>query len=104
MHGFYLVLRALIFRRTFTKSSLLAYALLSAPSIGIEFMFERNSRPTYNGNELRNSGEDLEAKGLTEWMWDVLYWTWGCLVLAAVVGDRAWYLYVSVRPAGEQER
>lgn len=84
----------LLFRKTYTKQSLLLYVLLSAPSVIIELFFERNSRPKYNGSELRNSGEDLEAKGLTEWMWDILYWTWACIVLAAVIGDRAWYLYV----------
>lgn len=57
-------------------------------------VFERNSRPKYNGKELKSAGDDLEAKGLTEWMWDVVYWTWGCVVLAALVGDWAWYLYV----------
>ena len=29
-------------------------------------------------------------------MWDVLYWTWGCTVIAAVVGNRAWWLYLAV--------
>lgn len=61
-------------------------------------MLERNSRPIYigegEGAELRKSGEDVDAKGLTEWMWDVLYWTWGCTGLAAVVGDWAWWFWV----------
>lgn len=43
---------------------------------------------------MRRPGQDLEAKGLTEWMWDVLYWTWGCVVLVALVGDWAWWFYV----------
>ena len=29
-------------------------------------------------------------------MWDVLYWTYGCVLLAAVAGDWAWYLYAVV--------
>lgn len=48
---------------------------------------------------MQKAGEDLEAKGLTEFLWDVLYWTWGCVVLAAVVGDRAWWAWVVVVPA-----
>lgn len=84
----------LIYRRTYTRGSLIAYVLLSAPSVVVELVFERNSRPKYNENELRTSGDDLEAKGLTEWMWDILYWTWGCVVLTAIFGDWAWYFYV----------
>lgn len=91
-------MRALIFRNSFSRSSLLLFVLLSAPAVGIEIVFELNSRPVYASNapgaDLKKSGQDLEAKGLTEWMWDVLYWTWGVIALAAVIGDYAWYLYV----------
>lgn len=92
VNGLYLLLRLLLVRR-----SLLPYFLLAGPSLIIEFWFERIGRPQYmdDGRELRKAGEDLEAKGLTEWMWDVVYWTWGCVGLVAVFGDRAWWLYVS---------
>ena len=64
----------------------------------IEFWFERSARPTYidDGRELKRAGEDLEAKGLTEWMWDVLYWTWGCEACVALFGDRVWWAYLLV--------
>jgi len=29
-------------------------------------------------------------------MWDVLYWTWGNVVLVALAGDWAWWLYLAV--------
>jgi len=48
-----------------------------------------------NPPELRRAGEDLDAQGLTEFLWDVLYWTWGCLLFAAALGDWAWSLWVS---------
>lgn len=93
VHSFFLICH-FFFRR-----SLLAWFLISLPSIGVEIWFERISRPTYTGDgivkELRRAGEDLEAKGLTEWMWDVVYWTWGCVLLAGVLGNRAFWLYVS---------
>ena len=38
----------------------------------------------------------MEAKGLTEFMWDVLYWTWACIAGAAIVGDKAWWMYSAV--------
>lgn len=94
----FLAIRGVLFRASFTRASLFLYVFLSAPAFVIEFMFERGSRPRYDdGAEalvLRKSGEDLEAKGLTEWMWDVLYWTWGCTTAVTVTGDRAWWLYV----------
>ena len=97
VHGFHLLLRFVLVRRSFW-----AYLLLSFPALLIEFWFERIGRPTYvegtNGQELKRAGEDLEAKGLTEWMWDVVYWSWGCLVFSTVLGDWVWWFYVSGSP------
>jgi SRP-independent targeting protein 2/TMEM208 len=71
--------------------------LLSAPGALVEVWLERIGRPVFVGNppELRRAGEDLDAEGLTEFLWDVLYWTWGCLLFAAALGDWAWSLWVS---------
>lgn len=77
------------------------FLLCTFPAMGIEFWFERIGRPTYTASptgsqDLKRAGEDLEAKGLTEWMWDVVYWTWGVTVLVALAGDWAWWLYLAV--------
>lgn len=45
---------------------------------------------------MKGSGEDLEAKGLTEYLWDVLYWSWGCTVLAALFGNRVWWAWSAI--------
>jgi hypothetical protein len=29
-------------------------------------------------------------------MWDITYWTYGCVFFAAVLGDWAWWLYAIV--------
>ncbi|OCK74250.1 DUF788-domain-containing protein [Lepidopterella palustris CBS 459.81] len=94
-HLFYLTLRCLVFRTSLTHNSLLIWILLSLPSLFIQFQFERIGRPTFGTapGELLRSGDDLEAQGLTEYMWDVLYWTYGCVALAAVLGDVAWWLW-----------
>jgi hypothetical protein len=92
IHLFYHLLRLVLSTR-----KLLPYILLTLPALAIEFYFERLSRPTYTADgDLKRAGEDLEAKGLTEWMWDVLYWTWACMVLVAVAGDWAWWAYAAV--------
>ncbi|TKA71160.1 hypothetical protein B0A55_08253 [Friedmanniomyces simplex] len=92
---FFLLIRTIFFSRR-----LLPFILLNLPGLAIEFWFERVGRPSYtesaNGKELRKAGEPLDAKGLTEWMWDVVYWSWGNTVLAALAGDWAWYLYAVV--------
>ncbi|KAF2398215.1 hypothetical protein EJ06DRAFT_558593 [Trichodelitschia bisporula] len=98
VHAVFIILRCFIFRSSLTKRTLVLYALLSTPSLVIQFWFEKVGRPQYGlePGELRKGGEDLEAKGLTEWMWDVLYWTYGCLVLVAVLGDWAWWAWIVV--------
>ena len=45
---------------------------------------------------VKRSGEDLDARGLTEWMWDVLYWNWGCIGGAALLGDWVWWGMLAV--------
>ncbi|KAI9762215.1 MAG: anaphase-promoting complex subunit cdc27 [Chaenotheca gracillima] len=106
LHTFHIL--AHIFLASFfgRRRSWTLYILLSAPGLIIEFWFERIGRPKYHAGtaagagagagELRRSGEDLEAKGLTEWMWDVLYWTWGCVGVVAVLGDWGWWLWAAI--------
>lgn len=102
MHTFYILLRLLLFRSSLTPRSLILYILLSTPSLLIHLWLERIGRPTYTPpsptspsarGDLKSAGEDLDAKGITEFLWDVLYWTWGCVAFAAAFGDRAWWLW-----------
>jgi SRP-independent targeting protein 2/TMEM208 len=93
IHAVFLLL-AFTLRRSL---SLRRYFLLSAPSLIIEFYLDRLSRPSYNTDgSLRSAGDDLDAKGLTEFMWDILYWTWINLMAVIVFGNRAWWLYLAV--------
>ncbi|KAJ9613914.1 hypothetical protein H2200_002050 [Cladophialophora chaetospira] len=73
------------------------YILLSLPALLIEAYLDILARPSYHPNgDLRKAGEDLEAKGLTEFMWDILYWTWINLILVVILGNRGWWLYLVV--------
>ena len=97
VNGLFILLRFLAFRSSLSRETYLLYFILSAPAFVIEFLFERNSRPaTGNNGELKKAGDDLDAKGLMEYMFDVLYWTWGNIVLAAFFGDKAWWLWIAV--------
>ncbi|KAL4785523.1 hypothetical protein BJX76DRAFT_180476 [Aspergillus varians] len=93
LHGFHLFLHF-----TFNRPrALKPYYLLALPTIIIEFYLDRIGRPTYAADgSLRSPGEDLGAAGLTEYMWDILYWTWGCIGAACVFGGRAWWLWIVV--------
>lgn len=80
--------------------SLLAYSLLSIPALACQYILESSGRPKYttaNGKStLRTAGEDLSAPGLTEYMFDVIWVTWACLVSVLAFGNRAWWLYAVV--------
>ena len=67
------------------------------PAVAIEIWLERAGRPSISENgDVRRAGEDLEAKGLTEYLWDVLYWSWTCIVLSGCFGDKAWWLWIAI--------
>ena len=88
----FILIRLVLFRH-----SMLPFVLLNLPALAIEFWFERIGRPKYTETgDLRSEGEPLDAKGLTEWMWDVVYWSWGNTVLVALAGNWAWWLYAVV--------
>lgn len=93
VNGLFLLIHFLLFQR-----SIVAWFVLTLPAFIVEFWFERIARPTYvdGGKELKRAGEDLEAKGLTEFLWDLLYWTWGCEILVAFFGNKLWWAYLAV--------
>ena len=58
---------------------------------------ERIGRPSFGSDgSVQRAGEDLEQKGLTEYLWDVLYWSWGCVAAVGLFGDRLWWAYAVV--------
>lgn len=88
----------LFFAFTLRRSlSLYRYILLSVPALLIEGYLHVLATPTYgpDGN-IRSAGSDLSEKGLTEFMWDMVYWTWINLVAVIIFGNIAWWLYLVV--------
>lgn len=70
------------------------YLALSAPALALEFWLESISRPKYDQNgTLKRAGEDLDAPGLTEFFWDIIYWTWINLIFVIVIGNNGWWVY-----------
>lgn len=70
---------------------------MSAPGLILEYWLDSIGRPTYDeSGNLRRAGEDLDAAGLTEFFWDIIYWTWINLIAVVIIGNRAWWLYLVV--------
>lgn len=90
----------LAFHFLFRSRSLLAYGLLSAPSLICQYVLEVSGRPKYDPSTkaLKSSGEDLAAPGLTEYMFDVIWVTWASLVSVMLFGNWGWLLW-AVLPA-----
>lgn len=82
--------------------SLWLYALISLPAWGCELALERAGRPRHDKatGVLLSPGEDLGAAGLTEYMFDVIWVTWGCLMTVALFGDKAWFLWLVIPAFG----
>ena len=90
----------ILFSLLFRSRSLITYGVLSIPAFAAQYVLETSGRPKYttlNGkSSLRTAGEDLSAAGLTEYMFDIIWVTWACLISALVVGDKGWWLYAVV--------
>lgn len=79
------------------RRSWLLHFVLCSPAIALEIYLDVIGRPEYSHDGfLRLPGQDLDAKGLTEYMWDVVYWTWINIPLMLIFGDKAWWLYLVV--------
>jgi hypothetical protein len=92
----------LLFHFLFRSRSLLLFLFLSTPALISEVILERTGRPKYdaNTNALRTAGEDLAAPGLTEYMFDLVWVTWACLVLVVLFGNWGWLLWAAVPAYG----
>ena len=92
----------LLFWLVFRSRSLLAWFILSLPAFFCQFTLERTGRPSYEQSTktLRVAGEDLAAPGLTEYMWDVVWVTWGAVLLVIFAGNWAWLVWALVPAYG----
>ncbi|KAK9457215.1 hypothetical protein V1511DRAFT_520228 [Dipodascopsis uninucleata] len=76
--------------------SLKTYLIFSIPAWIIQYQLEKIGRPKYStlNGALVTAGEDLNQPGLTEWLFDILYVTWGCDILGVIFGRGwVWFLY-----------
>jgi hypothetical protein len=78
--------------------SWIAYTILSIPSFIAQYILETTGRPKYDPTTkaLKSAGEDLAAPGLTEYMFDVIWVTWACLVMVMLLGNWGWVVWCVV--------
>lgn len=73
------------------------YALTFALAAWLQLQLESVGRPKFDSKgALLSSGSDLGQAGLTEYMFDILYLTWGIQLLVACTTTWAWWLYLVV--------
>lgn len=92
----------LIFYFLFRSRSLLAYSAFSVPCLVAESILEITGRPKFDPitKALRNSGEDLSAPGLTDFMFDIIWMTWLSLLCVIIFGDWGWLLWITIPAYG----
>ena len=94
VHLTFIFLRLFLMWRSVTSRTITCYVIFSLPALVIEVFLEINSRPKFNAaGDITRAGDDLDAKGLTEYFFDVMYWTWGTIIVAIIMGDRAWWIW-----------
>ncbi|KAK9326145.1 hypothetical protein V1517DRAFT_311906 [Lipomyces orientalis] len=94
------IISYLLFRR---PGSIKSYLILSLPAWIIEYQLDRIGRPKYSpqNGSLISAGEDLSQVGLTEWLWDIVYVTWGCDILGFIIGRTwVWLIYLVIPTYG----
>ncbi len=92
----------ILFHLIVKRRSLLAWAILSVPSLVAEYILETTGRPKYDATTkvLKSAGEDLAAPGLTEYMFDIIWVTWLCLIAVITFGNWGWIVWGAVPAYG----
>ncbi|KAI6716066.1 hypothetical protein JHW43_001324 [Diplocarpon mali] len=92
----------ILFNLVIKRRSLLAWAIISIPSLIAEYILESSGRPKYDATTktLKSAGEDLAAPGLTEYMFDIIWVTWLGLILVMFFGNWAWIIWSAVPAYG----
>lgn len=92
----------ILFHYFFKTRSLFWWFIVSVPSFLCQFTLERTGRPSYDPSTgaLKTSGEDLAAPGLTEYMFDVIWVTWGTVLLVIFFGNWLWLTWALVPAYG----
>jgi hypothetical protein len=93
----FIVVRLLLRRSSSTWTLYILYLLSFATAGWLQYQLESVGTPKFDdkGGVLK-TGDDLGQSGFTEYMFDVIYLTWGIQLLVAFTTTYAWWLYLLV--------
>lgn len=89
------IIVALYYRR----ASVALYTVSSLIAAACHYGLYATGSPSYVNGQLKSSGDDLDAEGLMQYMWDVIWVTWGTYVTVMIFGNWGWWLWVSLGPS-----
>ncbi|KAK6519615.1 hypothetical protein TWF281_003437 [Arthrobotrys megalospora] len=89
---FFILYRFIYHSSSVTKGAIYSYVIFNVPALGIQYYLESIGRP----KDARKAGDDLNAGGMMEMLWDVIYVTWACLGLVAFFGEKFWWLWAVI--------
>lgn len=79
------------------------FLIFQSPLLGCEWFLEKIGRPVFKYDtvsqydKLVKSGQDLSQLGLTEYLFDVIYFTWILDILVLIIGRNfVWYIWLVV--------
>ncbi|KAF7724527.1 hypothetical protein EC973_000904 [Apophysomyces ossiformis] len=93
----YVLWRVVYHWSSFTTSQFLLYTTTAGLSFLLYNVLWSSGRPTYEATgALRSSGDDLNAEGLTAYMFDIIYITWFTHITTAFISNKFWYTYLVI--------
>ena len=97
INGTFILIRLILRRKLSSTSLYIMYFLSFCLAAFLQYQLESVGKPKFDerGGVLR-TGSDLGQQGLTEYMFDVLYLTWGIQLLVAATTVHAFWLYLLV--------
>ncbi|KAI8388399.1 uncharacterized protein BYT42DRAFT_611451 [Radiomyces spectabilis] len=97
VNAIYILWRAIYHWSSFTISQLVLYVCTGGLSMFFYSVLESSGRPSYDASgSLRSSGDDLNAEGLTAYMFDIIYVTWFVHLTTAFISNKFWFAYLVI--------
>ncbi|KAI8987107.1 hypothetical protein BDB01DRAFT_784570 [Pilobolus umbonatus] len=92
----YILWRVVYYWSTFSFGQFLLYGTTA----GLTYTFYRilvsSGTPTYLPDGSLSSGQDLNAEGLTAYMFDIIYVTWFVHITTAFISNKFWMVYLVI--------
>ncbi|KAI8344542.1 hypothetical protein BC941DRAFT_408895 [Chlamydoabsidia padenii] len=97
VNAVYLLWRIIYHWSSLTKTEGFFYILTTGLTLLFYSILKSSGTPSYTADgTLRSSGDDLNAEGLTAYMFDIIYITWFVDITTAFISSKFWYTYLVI--------